>query len=319
MKSYHLLQIDILKGLAIIAVLLWHSVPIDIQQKTLFEFYIGQSIPIFLVLMGLNYGMSFSRKRYHQSSSVYSRKYLLKQFKRFVIPFLLAFVASLIIGYWRFLLTGMNRLRLNRYLLWGRLPLPGPGNYYISLLGQFTLLFPLLYKLYRARPRLTLILILAADLGFQILTSYYFPFASMTYIIFGYLSPIGLGIWLSTNRRLLSPRNKLMFIAGIFSLGYLILNRLICANLTCLYFPNWTTQNVFSSFYAAALVMLGLHFLPRRRISWLNPLGFVGRASFHIFLTQIIYFSLNPFQFVVMDVLICLGLGSLFYKITNQS
>ncbi|OGY16985.1 MAG: hypothetical protein A2784_04065 [Candidatus Chisholmbacteria bacterium RIFCSPHIGHO2_01_FULL_48_12] len=318
MPSYHLFSIDLLKGLAIIAVLLWHSVPLDIQQQTLFEFHVGQSIPIFLVLMGLNYGMSFARKKYHRGV-IYPRQFLFKQLKRFGIPFLLAFAASLIVGYWRFLLTGMNRLRLNRYLLLGRLPSPGPGNYYISALIQFILIFPLLYKLYRTSPRLTVILIFALDLSFQILTSFYIPFASMTYFIFGYLSPVGLGLWLSTDRRLLSPRNKPLAVAGIVSLAYLIFNRLICPNLTCLYFPSWTTQNVFSSFYAGLLVMLGLRWLPRRPITRLKPLSFIGQASFHIFLIQIIYFSVNPFQVVILDVLINLSLGSLFYKVTNQA
>ena len=110
-----------------------------------------------------------------------------------------------------------------------------------------------------------------------------------------------------------------MVIGSILSLAYLILNRIICPDLTCLYFPHWIYQNVFSSFYALALVMLGLRFLPRQKIAWLNPLSFIGKASFHIFLTQIIYFSFNPLQSVILDTLICLSVGSLFYKITNQS
>ena len=47
-------QVDVLKGAAILAVLLLHGLPLDAIQSAPALFTIGQAVPVFVVLMGLN-------------------------------------------------------------------------------------------------------------------------------------------------------------------------------------------------------------------------------------------------------------------------
>jgi hypothetical protein len=81
----------------------------------------------------------------------------------------------------------------------------------------------------------------------------------------------------------------------------------------------WQSQAFFASAYPAVLVALGL------RLRYPKLLGVLGRASFHIFLFQILWFghidSLTTGRLtghvslqVIADVLICLAAGLLFAR-----
>lgn len=58
------LQIDILKGLAIIGVLLQHMLSDMFFHDSYAAFHIKQAVPIFVILMSYNLGLSFKRRHY---------------------------------------------------------------------------------------------------------------------------------------------------------------------------------------------------------------------------------------------------------------
>jgi hypothetical protein len=53
-KSSHLAQIDIIKGMAIIGVLALHSIPSKLKISSYAVFHIWQSVPILIVIFGIN-------------------------------------------------------------------------------------------------------------------------------------------------------------------------------------------------------------------------------------------------------------------------
>lgn len=297
MKVPRLPQIDILKGLAIIGVVILHTTPTAIQEQLWFTFYLSQSIPIFLILLGLNQAASLAR-------APHPLDYYQKQAIRLLPAYVLMFILSLVIG--------AGSLRLNRSLLLGRLPVAGPGNYFVSLLFQSMLLFPLLYRLYRQHPKLTVILCFGAEYIFQAITNH-FPFPFMSYLLIGYLSSIGLGIWLNEHKDHLGNPPQIWWL-GALSLFYLLVRKLGLVH-PPLFFPNWPTQNIFSVFYPLILVIIGIKYLPGTVSNGVSStIALIGKASYHIFLFQIVYFALHPVP-KILDIVLCVVVGSIFYAI----
>jgi len=87
-----LLQIDMMKGLAIVSVIVIHSVLNNqVLTYSLAGLYIWQAVPVFIVILGLNASMSFRRKGYTSLRDLYSKSYVINRFERIVFPTLLIF------------------------------------------------------------------------------------------------------------------------------------------------------------------------------------------------------------------------------------
>lgn len=61
-ENKHYLQIDLIKAVAIVSVIILHSVPSSITASTISFFTMEQAVPVFLLIMGLNGTMSFKRR-----------------------------------------------------------------------------------------------------------------------------------------------------------------------------------------------------------------------------------------------------------------
>ena len=300
-----LAQIDALKGIAILGVLALHAIP-GIHRGVAVELHAAQAVSMFLILWGLNYGMSFKRRGYGQEGVMYPQEYIINQFKRLGLPLAVAFIAAAIVG--------GDKARWNRYLLLGRLPIAGPGNYFISLVIQLAAIFPILYWLYKKHPKLTVIGGFMIEAGWQWWTGNR-PIPTMHYWIWGYFSAVVLGLWLSDGYKMQRRNWWLLGLAGI-SLGLLIMAG------PRVYLPAWSTQSGVSVFYPAGLIVVGITYLPQVASGWLYKyLIKLGQASYQIFLVQIIYFGIDPFKSLalaglkpVVDILICSEVGKLFYR-----
>lgn len=74
-----LAQIDLLKALAIIAVIGLHSLTADQANELAVRWWIGQAVPVFAVLMGLNATASLWRRAGDGPRAVYTRSYVLSR------------------------------------------------------------------------------------------------------------------------------------------------------------------------------------------------------------------------------------------------
>ena len=141
MEQKYYQQIDILKALAIISVVILHTIPEEYLYSTFAVFHIWQAVPVFMIIMGVNLAMSFKRREYHKLNEMYSLDYLLRRFERIVYPFILFFVLTFIFGIIKTIMIGENRIYLGALSLIGFLPVTGPGNYFITLLFQLLIYF----------------------------------------------------------------------------------------------------------------------------------------------------------------------------------
>jgi fucose 4-O-acetylase-like acetyltransferase len=288
--------IDGIKGLAILFVLLNHSLPDAVMTATYSLFHVSQAVPLLVVMMGYTGVMARIRPL---------GDYLKRRGVRLLVPWAIAWVVALV----AVLIRG-DRL-WSPTLLMAALPGNGPGNYFIAIALQFVLLLPVLRWLLKKGPWVLLGTCLAFDISFQLLAGY----VSMNeYVhkacILRYLFTLALGMLLVSGKRfwLLLP----------VSIAYLVL--ITQGFRIPLFMPDWQSQALFAAGYTVALVTIGL------RLRYPRILEQLGRASWHIFLVQIIWFgqvapviernvTMPVAALVLLNVAACIAVGMVFARV----
>src|ERR1700739_2353169 len=133
-------QIDVLKGLAILGVMVQHAFTGRALYESWDTLHVGQAVPVFFVIMGLNAARSLGRNREAALGELYSRRYLTGRLRRLIAPlvwiWLLAAVVALAVG----------KFHVGPLALLGALPMSSaPGNYFVTITVEFALLFPALF------------------------------------------------------------------------------------------------------------------------------------------------------------------------------
>ena len=168
----------------ILLVILDHSIPHN--HEGLFYSVIWEriAIPVFMVVLGFNWGKSLSRKKNQSLKSLYSWKsYWKPKIKRFVVPYAIIYGLSLVYLLTVYFIKGPgflfdiyapNELPLlhNPWLKIALiLPIWGPGNWFIPMLFLLIVIFPLLYKFFtvtRWSSWIALIVCYGIEIGYQI-------------------------------------------------------------------------------------------------------------------------------------------------------
>lgn len=325
LKQAYLPEIDILKGLCIFSVIVIHTVPRELLYDTLYPFHLWQAVPIFIILMGFNATRSAEKRGLTSLSDFYNKAYMQRQFSRLVVPVLVIYALSLLLSIWF-----ENDPYFGYQTLLLKFPMTGPGNYYVSIVLQFILLFPLLYVFYKRHPVAMIVTCFAVDVAFQLMSNNDVMMDEHYYMYTGnilrYLSALALGMWITKKLDLFSKRNAFIVIGFVMSFVYILLEDYTSWQLEA--FPSrWRSQTVLSFFYPLVLVVLTIKYYP----SFLKGavakfVALLGKASYHIFLVQILYFgldvpftdkweevSLAMFLGLLVNLIVCFGLGLLFY------
>lgn len=331
-------QLDILKGLAIVAVIIGHSLPNQFCV-ILTTFTTGIAVPVFLFIMGLNAAMSYKRREYSTFNEMYDKDYLKSRFLRLVPPFLFIFIISLLMG-----LLIHKSLYFGFFTLIGFLPLTGPGNYFITIIFEFVLLFPLLYFFYRKNPKLILSITFILSFIFEIVANQSVFFSNNSYIysanILRYIFLITLGLWTADNfdptNLTIIFRNNYIIGGFVLSLIYMVLFAIFKLKFS-FFQPSWQPQNVISFFYPFLICLVAITYLPSVPGKISSIFALFGKASYHIFLLQIVIFAiilnsgliLNHFSLmgghnlliiftIIINLIIILSLGVLFFKLETR-
>lgn len=288
--------VDAIKGIAIVSVLLIHSLPEQVLRASFSVFHISQAVPILVVMMG--YLGATSRVRPFGD-------YLRRRGVRLLVPWAIAWLVALLV------LVLKGDLAFRAQTLVGALPVPnGPGNYFISIAIEFVLILPLLRWLLDRGPWVLLGTCLALDLSYELTAAY---FGLNNYVtkalIFRYLFAVALGMLLAKGHRFwpLLPLSFAFLVATTAGVRFDFLA------------PGWRSQSFLAAGYTIALVAVGLRF----RYPML--LQSFGRASWHIFLVQILWFGqvapvlvrrfgLSTEANVALGLVACLGIGLVFAR-----
>ena len=347
-------QIDFLKAVMIFLVIFDHFVYWDIKRQIGAALWERISIPVFLVILGFNMGLSFKRQGATTLKQLYSWSYFKKKILRYVVPFLILYAASTFIGLFMYGFDFIAMYDTQYYpdhgiinLFTLIMPFWGPGNWFIPVLMGSILVVPLLYWCFTKKPVIALISTFVIEIVLQItvffvfgdITSYeesHYLSVFMTSILF-YLSAVGLGIWFSFGHKLTEKRNIFIYVLFLISLVYLIAYQFYDFRFRLDGTPLLRGDYHFLAFpYSALLVLLALKLLPNasnRKIS--RTVSLIGKSTYHILLTQILGFGMleawwgthygifipfDPFELIDLAVLwlVFIWLGIIWYKIDHQ-
>ncbi|TJX16117.1 acyltransferase [Tissierella creatinini] len=312
-------NIDVLKMLAIASVILIHFLPSQFMRDTGSYYHIRQAVPIFMLLAGYNLANSYERRGFSSMKELYKPSFLYGKVKRIIFPFLLILVLEIAVLY--ILREGsVSNARLVRFLIfrWG------PGSYFVPIIIQTTLLMPVIHRLVKWKPFLSLVLIFIASLLLEwvcVITG--IPESTYKRLVVRYIFALALGAWFALNRDRLSF--KWLAPLALISLVYIT-----AVNYNGLVFITtfWGSQHAPAYFYTLALTALflkGYQFSPEKAGQGL--LIKLGQASYHIFLVQMAYFKFVPEEKILkimpmaeyraISLVVPMALGLLFFNLEN--
>ena len=351
-------QVDLMKALMIFLVIFDHTIPWSIKNEIGVSFWERISIPVFLVIIGFNMGLSFKRQGASSLKELYSWNYFKKKFFRYLAPFLALYIVSTIIGlfFYRFNFNAMYYGQLypdygtiNYYL--GILPFWGPGNWFIPVILGSIFILPLVYWLFIKSKIIALISCFVIEFLMQLIV--FFVFGQFTsweeahlYDFFAlnilyYLSGIGLGIWFSFGYKISEKRNLFMWILFSISLLYIIQYQFFDFRLQIDGVPFLRGDYHFLFIpYSAFLVLLAINFIPKKRKNKVAKIiSTIGKSTYHILLVQILYFAvliaiyrdhygasilgvatddLNVYLNFLINLSICVPIGVIWWSIENS-
>ncbi|MEE1305195.1 MAG: acyltransferase [Agathobacter sp.] len=309
--------LDYLKAVAIMLVITTHYDWID-KKQYVFTMFINMAVPIFLIVSGYNYAMSYDKKTDGTLKQMYNLKIIWAKLERIIIPALVASTVELIL----FKVKGLDFDWINLYLNGGY----GPGSYYVPLMVQLILMFPLIYIIMKVNPWFGLISIGIVNLLYEYWVVWSEIEKSSYRLSIGrYLLLIAFGCYMY-----MYPQKKLKwwilapaFIYGLYCQKY-YLHEWPEMEL----FPYWRPTAIFIAFYICPIIVILFRIFYHSHIK-----GFVGdllvlisKASYHIFLFQMIYYrfklagSIMDSEWYIaipINMLITITVGILLYKGEN--
>jgi len=289
-------QVDLLKGLAIISVILIHTFPDTLLTYTGAPFYIWQAVPVFLLLAAFTGSLAYKPKKRKNLLDCYDPSMLAKRFRRILLPFTFIWILQVVVIlylmppdfslhalYVQIFQSGIPGILVN-FFSGGS----GPGNYFIPVILQQIIILPVFYWLaVRFSPDRMLIIAFVTNIALELsivllgVLSGIYAISYVPYMMLG-----ASGVWLAFQTRKIVPW---LVVAGIMSAAYI----------TAVYYFNlhlWFINtmngffNVFSYFWTLLLVVAGLQYLSSQSITLLSrTVRELGKASWHIYLVQMTF------------------------------
>jgi len=349
-------QIDLLKAAMIFLVIFDHTIPWTIKNEIGVALWERIAIPVFLVIMGFNFCRSYKNR----GKDNFGTKYFFRKLSRYLLPYVIIYVISIALGLYFY---GNNIqiwfLRQNSsfefiHLFIGILPFWGPGNWFIPVLFGSIIILPIIFKGFSGKTIwafLTLILCFLIEIGMQyIVYSQFKPITNANIsIVFMFLcnilyytSAIGLGMWISRNYKIFSWHNIVNWILFPLSLTYIIAFQFFDFEFTDSNGVAYLTgdYNFLVTPYSAFLVLLVIKLIPKTKKGIITKsISVIGKSTYHILLTQIMYFAiliaiygdhygtsilgvatddLNIFINLFVNWSICVSIGVIWWSIENS-
>ena len=166
----------------------------------------------------------------------------------------------------------------------------GPGSYYVPIMIQLLVIFPIIYKLVEKNARLGIALSGAANLLFEIgvkifdMDKYYYRLSIGRYLL---LIAFGCYLYLYPEHRVKRYQLISMFLIG---LGYIV--AVFGFDWDIILFDYWKTTAMPIAFYIFPIIIIFFRRFYHIKLPGLigNTLTWIGQASYHIFLVQMVYY-----------------------------
>lgn len=320
MKRNHM--VDVLKGICIICVIITHF---DWQNNSraipVFPFLIDMAVPVFMILSGYVYAISYEKHNILSIGQAYQADYVLDKLLRYTIPFLIIYILELVSFYRIGVVYSKGEIIWNFFT--GGF---GYGSYYYPIMVQFIFVFPVVFFLIKRLDFFGLVLAGLLNALYELLQRlYYVSSTQYRLLLFRYLLLIAFGCYLYLKKgKIKKSIGIVSALIGIFFIGIYSY---------CHYTPHIIIYWTGTCFLAALYIMpiIGL-VLCSSRISKIKcpPLELLGKASYHIFLSQMFFYqfilyplqtrfaSVSPIILLFVIIVICVSCGILFYGLESR-
>ena len=309
--------LDIVKAACILFVIITHDkISESFRLKTLFPFWINMAVPMFMIISGYVYAISFERNKISEIHEAYALNFIMPKFIRYTVPFILAYLVELADEI--FIRHNYSVASWIFHFFNGGI---GPGSYYYPVLLQFLFIYPVIYFVVRRYDFKGLLLCFAMNAVFEFFQRVWGcggGFYRM--LMFRYIFVIAFGSWLYQRKEKTSAIWKIFsFAVGVI---FIILYCYLKVKPKIIIY--WTATCFLACLY---LLPIADFLITKTHISC-KPAELLGKASFNIFLSQMVYFNymvgfvrkiipVHIFQ-LLAHIGICVISGLLFYFIEQK-
>lgn len=336
--SYHTMLLGFLIAACIVSALIYHCKKHRFQKRT--SLFLAVSAPLwfflclvftsrfavsfFLMISGFLFTASIE-KYVRPAKEWYRLSNIIPRILRFYLPLIPVLAIGILVHITckeiHYDLIGI----LKRILRGGF----KPGGYYITVMVQCLLIFPLLYLIVKKFRRKGLVLILTVTLIWDILATKVFPVSEQfyQYCMIRLLPQVSFGIYAKRTELQKNPvLHGILFAVGLVYVIVFIFSR----SLPLPFFYQWRDSSLVIAIFLYPIVVFLLSFfqkfsytdsaLSRNIIQWSN-------ATYHIFLFQMLYYNLFGYSWnarvnnipvtMPVNLAICLTGGFLFYRLAS--
>ncbi|MEG1847583.1 MAG: acyltransferase [Lachnospiraceae bacterium] len=306
-------QFDYLKAICICCIIITHiTYPTASPRNFLFPYFVDMAVPVFLIISGyLNTQSCEKRNKTMPAAWFYPRPFL-KKVINIYLPFVIIWGIEIILiiviqqepMYFKDCIYGL--------LTGGR----GPGSYYIPILLQFIIIFPLFYLLLNKNLIWGSLFILFLQVTLEIGTQWMqIPVSFYRLLIFRYFIFIWVGMMLYRYEEKLNSKMLLFF--GIFGAAYIWV--VVYSGYEPKIFRYWTGTSMPTALWATSLVLILKRGLKRLPHPFNQIICTIGQSTYYIFLIQMLYYAFGfdnkinsiPMR-IIINIVVCCGGGILF-------
>ena len=273
-KSTRIEFLDYMKAVCVIMVIITHY---DWNDKTspFFTMLINMAVPVFMIISGYNFAMSNQKKADGNLKKMYAWKMIKPKLIRFLVPFFTVCVIEIIL-----LMEEQKHINPPRIFLLGAY---GPGSYYVPIMIQLLIIFPIIYKLVEKNAIMGLWLSAIANLIYEIaikclqIDKYYYRLSIGRYLL---LIAFGCYLYLHPEHRMTKKQ-----LIGMFAAGMLYIVTVLWLDWDSIIFDYWTPTAMPITFYIVPIVILLFRKFYHSKLPGKagKLLTCIGQASYHIF------------------------------------
>lgn len=311
--------LDIIKGLMIIFIIITHfkfEYPSD-YLKYGFVFYIDMAVPVFMIITGYLTALSLQTKNISTYSEAVSAEIVIPKLLRFLVPFVIAFTIEIPV-----LAIVKNDSFFSIFETFFRGG-EGPGSYYTPVLIQLIFVAPVIYFIVKKYDFYGTVLCFIFTAFWEIVQcSWMVTDRPYAIIAFRYISIVAFGCYMAVGKVSLNKTALLsMFVIGVIwqtALNYIPLNPPLM-NLS------WARVNYLPSLLVVPVMYVLIKKFYGRCVS-IPILQELGKASYNVFLTQMVFYGCGgaavTYMFVpgvflqlLVCIVVCTVTGYIFYRI----
>ncbi len=323
--------LDLVKMICILMIVTTHISWTDAERNIIvFPLIIDMAVPIFLIISAYLRTKKISSLGYKKFISI---RYSFISFMNLMVAYIIVVAIEILIALiFKCIGKGDEFPYLNSlitFIKWFIAGATGPGSYYVPIMIQLIIYFPIVYLFFRKDKNRGLIISALINLIYELIV--YFTNlnpAIYRFLIFRYTLLLGFGIYLAFS---LKERKDDVIAIIFFFIGlvYILVNAYI---VQFPLFQEWKSTSMLCSPFAYGV----MYYL----MKWFSHVKYhncfvIGRASYHIFLTQMVFYgfggnilwrnllpmSSSPFCEIMgaaISIMICVPVGLLFYFVETS-